>query len=130
MAEIDLNRETIRFLIERVREFQTRDDIDFDDEPDVDEDDWSGEVAVNVATDPYYQELKTTIEDLEPDQQVTLVAVMWVGRGDFSASEWGDALSEARRNWNEHTAAYLLGTPMLSDYLAEGVEQLELEEAA
>jgi len=130
MAEIDLNRETIRFLIERVREFQTRDDIDFDDEPDVDEDDWSGEVAVNVATDPYYQELKTTIEDLEPDQQVTLVAVMWVGRGDFAGSEWGDALSEARRNWNEHTAAYLLGTPMLSDYLAEGVEQLELEEAA
>ena len=130
MAEIDLNRETIRFLIERVREFQTRDDIDFDDEPDVDEDDWSGEVAVNVATDPYYQELKTTIEDLEPDQQITLVAVMWVGRGDFSASEWDDALSEARRNWNEHTAAYLLGTPMLSDYLAEGVEQLELEEAA
>ena len=130
MAEIDLNRETIRFLIERVREFQTRDDIDFDDEPDVNQDDWSGEVAVNVAADPYYQELKTTIEDLEPDQQVTLVAVMWVGRGDFAASEWGDALSEARRNWNEHTAAYLLGTPMLSDYLAEGVEQLELEEAA
>jgi len=130
MAEIDLNRETIRFLIERVREFQTRDDIDFDDEPDVDEDDWSGEVTVNVATDPYYQELKTTIEDLEPDQQVTLVAVMWVGRGDFAASEWGDALSEARRHWNEPTAAYLLGTPMLSDSLAEGVEQLELEEAA
>lgn len=130
MAEIDLNRETIRFLIDRVREFQTRDDIDFDDEPDVDEDDWSGEMSDSFAEDPYYQELKTTIEDLEPDQQITLVAVMWVGRGDYSPSEWDDALREARRNWNEHTAAYLLGTPMLSDYLAEGVEQLEFEEAA
>ena len=127
MAEIDLNRETIRFLIERVREFQTRDDIDFDDEPDVDEDDWSGEVAVNVATDPYYQELKTTIEDLEPDQQVTLVAVMWVGRGDYSLDEWDEALQFAEETWTENTAEYLVGTPLLADYLAEGLQQFETD---
>ena len=65
MAEIELNRETIQFLIDRAREFHTRDDVSFDEEPDIDDDDWSQQVA-SFVSDPYYQEIKTTIEDLEP----------------------------------------------------------------
>lgn len=124
MAEIDLNRETIQFLIDRAREFHTRDDVTFDEEPEIDDDDWSQQVA-SFVSDPYYQEIKTTIEDLEPDQQVTLVALMWIGRGDFSLDELDDALKEAEDNWNPATADYLIGTPMLSDYLAEAIDQLE-----
>jgi len=124
MAEIELNRETIQFLIDRAREFHTRDDVSFDEEPDIDDDDWSQQVA-SFVSDPYYQEIKTTIEDLEPDQQVTLVALMWIGRGDFSMDELNDALKEAEDNWNPNTADYLIGTPMLSDYLAEAIDQLE-----
>jgi hypothetical protein len=124
MAEIDLNRETIQFLIDRAREFHTRDDVTFDEEPEIDDDDWSQQVA-SFASDPYFQEIKTTIEDLEPDQQMTLVALMWVGRGDFSESEWNDALKEAEDNWSPNTAEYLIGTPMLSDYLAEALDQLD-----
>ena len=59
---------------------------------------------------------------------MTLVALMWVGRGDFSMDEWDDAFKEAEQNWNENTAEYLLGTPMLSDYLAEAIDQLEFAE--
>ena len=124
MAEIELNRETIQFLIDRAREFHTRDDVSFDEEPDIDDDDWSQQVA-SFVSDPYYQEIKTKIEDLEPDQQVTLVALMWIGRGDFSMDELNDALKEAEDNWNPNTADYLIGTPMLSDYLAEAIDQLE-----
>ena len=128
MAEIELNRETVQFLIDRAREFHTRDDVSFDEEPEVDDDDWSQQFAASFAADPYYQEIKTTVEDLEPDQQMTLVALMWVGRGDFSIDEWDDALKEAEENWNENTADYLIGTPMLSDYLAEAIDQLESQE--
>lgn len=127
MAEIDLNRETIQFLIDRTREFHTRDDVEFDEEPDVADDDWSDQVAASYAADPYYQELKTAIEDLEPDQQITLVALMWVGRGDFSADEWEEALLEAEDNWTPNTADYLIGTAMLPDYLAEALDQLDNE---
>jgi hypothetical protein len=87
-------------------------------------------VSTSFASDPYYQEIKTTVEDLEPDQQMTLVALMWVGRGDFSMDEWDDALKEAEENWNENTADYLIGTPMLSDYLAEAIDQLESQESS
>jgi hypothetical protein len=130
MAEIELNRETVQFLIDRAREFHTRDDVTFDEEPEIDDDDWSQQVSTSFASDPYYQEIKTTVEDLEPDQQMTLVALMWVGRGDFSMDEWDDALKEAEENWNENTADYLIGTPLLSDYLAEAIDQLESQESS
>ncbi len=52
-----------------------------------------------------------------------MVALMWVGRGDYALEEWDDALSQARDSWNKRTADYLIGTPMLADYLAEGLDQ-------
>ena len=125
MAEIELSREIIQILIDRTREFHTRDDVSFEAEPEIDDDDWSQSVSTSFASDPYYQEIKTTIDDLEPDQQMTLVALMWVGRGDFAMSELDEAMKEAEDNWNPNTADYLIGTPMLSDYLAEALDQLD-----
>jgi hypothetical protein len=63
---------------------------------------------------------------LDTDQQITLVALMWLGRGDFSAEEWKAALLEATRSWNTRTSEYLTGTPMVADYLEEGLQQLEI----
>ena len=37
------------------------------------------------------------------------------------AAEWKDAIAEARRAHNKRTAEYLLGLPMLGDYLEEGL---------
>ena len=128
MAEFELNRDTVQFIIEKIREFQTRDDVNFDEEPDTESEDWSLKVSSNYGDDTYFQELKTTIEDLEPDQQISLVALMWLGRGDFSLDEWDVALNHAQENWNARTADYLIGTAMLADYLAEGLEQFDSEE--
>ena len=49
---------------------------------------------------------------------------MWLGRGDYTVDEWERALTDARASWNERTADYLLGTPLLADYLADGLDQL------
>ncbi|NNC64762.1 MAG: DUF3775 domain-containing protein, partial [Gammaproteobacteria bacterium] len=73
---------------------------------------------------PSYQEVNTTVDDLEPDQQVTLVALMWLGRGDYAVEEWDSAIENAKDSWNERTAEYLLGTPLVADYLAEGLDGL------
>ncbi|UCH53870.1 MAG: DUF3775 domain-containing protein, partial [Pseudomonadota bacterium] len=74
--------------------------------------------------DSTFAELTAEINDLEPDQQVTLVALMWLGRGDFDAEEWEDALAQARDQWKPNTAEYLLTTPLVADYLDEGLAQL------
>lgn len=125
MAELELNRDTVQFIIDTAREFHTRDDVSFPEEPEAASEDWSQQVSSDYGGDTYYQELKTTIDDLEPDQQMSLVALMWLGRGDFSLDDWEEACQHAEDSWNEHTADYLIGTPLLADYLSEALDQLE-----
>ena len=125
MAELELNRDTIQFIIDKAHEFHARDDVTFPDEPQAVDEVWVKQVATDFGDDPYYQELKSTIEDLEPDQQVSLVSLMWLGRGDYSLDEWDEAIEYAEDTWTEHTADYLIGTSLLADYLEEGLEQFE-----
>jgi hypothetical protein len=121
---LEVNPETIRFLIDRAQEFQIQDETSMPEDVVVQDDDWLNQVRELHGDDPVYQEIKTTIEDLEPDQQMSLVALMWVGRGDFDADEWDAAFEQARESWNERTAEYLIGTPLLADYLAEGLDAM------
>jgi hypothetical protein len=107
---LDLNPETVRFIIDKAHQFQMLGQGDSGDRPD--------------GWDPSYAELKATIDDLEPDQQISLVGLMWLGRGDYGPSEWERALSDARERWNVRAAEYLIGTPLLADYLADGLDQL------
>lgn len=123
----DLNTETVEQIIERAHEYQTRDAAQLpedDEEASLDE---LAEEAYHDVADPVYLELKSAIDDLEPDQQVSLVALMWVGRGDYTPDEWEGALERAGESWNERTAEYLIRTPLLADYLNEGL-QLMLDE--
>ncbi|MGB5627074.1 MAG: DUF3775 domain-containing protein [Woeseiaceae bacterium] len=125
MTEIELNRDTVQFIIDKAHQFHARDDVTFPEEPEVADEFWSGQVTADFGGDPFYQELKTTIDDLEPDQQISLVALMWLGRGDFSITEWSEALQNAGESWNDHTADYLIGTSLLADYLLEALQQVE-----
>ena len=128
MAELELNRDTVQFIIDKAHEFHSREEVTFPDEPESADEDWLQQVSTDYSGDPYYQELKNTIEDLEPDQQIMLVSLMWVGRGDYSIDEWDDALKFAEETWTDHTADYLIGTSLLADYLGEGVELFATEE--
>lgn len=130
MPSLDLNPDIVRFVIDKVHEFHSREDVTFPDEDEVEavDEDWTEQFATDFAGDPYYQELTTAIDDLEPDQQMTLVALMWVGRGDYSLAEWEEALAFAEETWTEHTAEYLVGTPLLADFLAEGLQEFETED--
>ncbi len=73
--------------------------------------------------DPIYDEVSAFIGSLNEEEQINLVALTWLGRGDFTVEEWQDALQEARAARSDHTASYLLGIPLLSDYLEEGLSQ-------
>ena len=79
------------------------------------------EVLAEIKDDPVYEELKTFIDGLDVDDQCDLVALTWVGRGDFTAAEWPRALELARGQHTARTAEYLLGTPTLADLLEEGL---------
>ncbi|CAG1015057.1 MAG: DUF3775 domain-containing protein [Rhizobiaceae bacterium] len=70
------------------------------------------------------EELRELIDDLNVDESAELVALAWLGRGDFEAAEWQEGVEQARQRGNKRTSSYLLGMPMLADYLEAGLEAL------
>lgn len=67
--------------------------------------------------------LEEQITALNEDEQAALIALAWIGRGDYEAEDWEEALRLAReRNERGDAAAYLTGMEMLGDLLSEGLE--------
>lgn len=77
--------------------------------------------AEEFAADSAYQELKSIINGMNVSERSELVALMWLGRGTYVKSEWKNAVLEAREASNDHTAEYMMGAPLLPDYLTEGL---------
>ena len=71
-------------------------------------------------------ELAEMISGLNEDEQIELVALAWLGRGSYAVEEWADAVSEATRAHNDRTAQYLMGMPLLADYLEEGLASFDV----
>ena len=117
---LEVNPDTVRSIVNRIRMFQVKEGATIPDPAD----DWPQQILADLGDDPVVAEVRTAINDLEPDQQVELVALMWVGRGDFGVDEWEAARKQARESWTERTADYLMGTPLAADFLDEGLDQL------
>ncbi|SFR55861.1 Protein of unknown function [Yoonia tamlensis] len=67
------------------------------------------------------------VNRLALDEQIALVAVFWIGRGSFDASELQEALRTANEEATTPTADYLKGSPHLADHLESGMEALGLD---
>lgn len=80
------------------------------------------------AMDSAYNDLKAAIENLNEEERYALVALMWTGRGTYNPDEFENAMNDARAADNDHTAEYLIDTPLLPDYLEEGVIQMSDED--
>ena len=92
------------------------------EEGDADED--PSAILEDFASDPTLAEFAGFIDALNDDEQANLVALAWIGRGTFEAEELEEAVETARAEKVNSTASYLLGLPLLSDYLEEGLEKL------
>ena len=121
---LEINPDTVRYIINMAREFHVQEQASIPEDPMNPSGDWAMQVLASQEGDSTQDELRIAIQDLEPDQQVQLVALMWLGRGSFSVEEWEAALKEAGDNWNTNTAGYLIGTPLVADYLEEGLNQI------
>ncbi len=130
MADIPVRPEiavdTVCRIIVRAREFDVKDAPTDEDEGSNATDDGFIDVLESNKDDPVFMELKATIDSLDVDAQCDLVALAWVGRGDYGPEEWAEARALARQQHNGRTAAYLLGMPLLGDYLEEGLAEFAL----
>jgi hypothetical protein len=119
--ELDLPLDMVTFIILKAREFDVKvadDDPDSGSNP---ADDGQTDVLIDKSDDPVCEELVGAIRGLRDDQQIRLVALAWLGRGTFDIDEWSEALATAREEHNGRTAEYLLGLPLLGDYLEDGL---------
>jgi hypothetical protein len=74
--------------------------------------------------DPVVQEIAAAIFAMSQDEQIDLVTMAWLDRGDGSIEDWDGLRAEATRAHNKRTASYLLGMPLLADYLDEALSEL------
>ena len=81
-------------------------------------------ILKSFSDDATADELKGFIRDLNEDEQASLVALAWIGRGSFGPEELDEALSTARSERANRTEDYLLGMPLLPDYLEEALDRL------
>jgi len=121
---LTISPEKVCFIIIKAREFDAKDEVTEPDPGSNPLDDKDVAVLEDHEDDPVVEELTSFVNCLSEDEQIDLVALTWLGREDYSASDWSTVRDEAARAHNERTADYLLGTPLVGDYLEEGLSML------
>ncbi len=121
---LTISPEKVCFIIVKAREFDAKDALTEPDPASNPADDMEAAVLEEHEDDPVVEEISSLIDSLSEDEQVDLVALTWLGRDDYSAADWPTIRAEAARAHNDRTASYLLGIPLLSDFLEEGLSML------
>jgi hypothetical protein len=123
MPTLAISAEDVGFLIVKAREFDVKEANSDPDSGSNATDDNMIDVLEDNSSDPVASEIAGFINALSEEEQIDLVALMRLGRGDGTIEEWDDLRREAadERERNRHAARYLLGQPLLGDYLADGL---------
>ena len=121
---LTISPEKVCFIIIKAREFDVKDAVTDPDPGSNPSDDKDAAVLEDHSDDPVVEELTSLINSLSVDEQVDLVTLAWLGRDDYTADDWAAVREEAAAAHNRRTASYLLGMPLLGDFLEEGLSML------
>lgn len=121
---LTISPEKVCFVIIKAREFDVKDAVTEPDPGSNPSDDNDAAILEDHEDDPVVEELTSFINSLSEDEQIDLVALTWLGRDDYTASDWDSVRGEAARAHNERTVEYLLGIPQVSDFFEEGLSML------
>ena len=119
--ELAISPEKVCYIVIKAREFDAKDVVTDPDDSSNATDDGMLSVLEDHKDDPVVQEISAAIFGMTEDEQIDLVTLAWIGRGDGTIEDWNELRAEATRAHNKRTAAYLLGMPLLPDYLEEGL---------
>ena len=123
MPELSISSEKVCFLIVKAREFDVQDvDTELEDGANA-SDDHMIDVLEENADNPVEQEVRIFVAEMDEDEKADLVGLLRLGRGDGTMEDWQAMRAEGMREHAGNVAAYLLGEPLLGDYLEEGLSQ-------
>jgi Protein of unknown function (DUF3775) len=123
VPDLSISAEKLCFIIAKAREFDAKDVVTDPDDSSNPTDDGMVSVLEDHKDDPVVQEIAALVHSMSVDEEVDLVTLAWLGRGDGTLDDWDDLRAEAARAHNRRTVSYLLGMPLLADYLQEALSQ-------
>jgi hypothetical protein len=124
--ELSIRPDDAFFILMKAREFDEKTPQSDPDSGSNPTDDSALDVIEDDPDDAVQDELIAAIDSLNDDAQLDLVALIWIGRGDFLLSEWNEARAAAKDIGRERMPRYVCGMPLVSDFLDEGLSQLGL----
>ena len=124
MADLTISPETVCYVIVKAREFDVKVDPTDPDSGSNPTDDQEVDILEDLADDPTFEEVSNALAALNEDETLDLVALTWIGRGDYTSEDWDEAREQAREIPLKDRPRYLLGTPLLGDFLEDGLSEL------
>ena len=121
---LEIPPDKLAFIVEKAREFDAEVAPDALESGSDAADDMEVGILEDSPDNPSRHELRSFLKDLNDDEICEVLALVWIGRGDYTAKEWRDARAEARETHNRRAVAYLLETPNFGDLLEEGMSAL------
>jgi hypothetical protein len=116
----EINPAKVCFIIELAREYQSG-DVGVEADASNPSDDQERIMLTDASDRPIRRELVEYLKDLDVDESAALVALAWIGRGDFEAKEWKAAVAQASERAVGPTWRYLLEMQLLPDYLEDAL---------
>jgi hypothetical protein len=66
------------------------------------------------------------IAGLNVEEQTDLLALIWLGRGDYDIDEWDDAVAEAEARIAARDPDYMIGDAALPEYLGDALNAFDM----
>jgi hypothetical protein len=127
MPEMTVSPEKVAFLIEKTRQFDVKEGATDPDSGSNATDDNMIDVLEDNGSDPVEQEITAFVKALTEDEQLDVIALMRLGRGDAEIEEWSRLRKEISDTREMTTTRVLLDEPLVSDYLAEGLNAFGID---
>lgn len=121
---LTIGPDKVCYLIIKVREFDVKMEPEVPDPGDNPVDNANREILFDYPDDPTVDEIRAFLEGLNEDESAEILALVWLGRGDYVVGEWETIVSTALEDVDNRRPEALLGNPLLGDYLEEGLSQL------
>jgi len=130
--DLTISPDTVRDIASKARAVSAGMNADYEDgaEHEVELDDRGHEthshdgLAEEETEDLRDREMRGIIRELNEDERAELIALMWIGRGDYDASQFSEAVAEAKSRNDIKPARYLLNRPMLGEWLEDGLQAI------
>ncbi len=126
MPTLRISTEKVCYVVIKAREFDVKVAPEWMDTGSNPTYDGMTRVLEDYRDDPTLAELSSYLRNLNQDELEDLIALMLLGRGDYSLDEWEDLMSAAAELREEHPVRYLIGIPLLGDYLEDGLDEFGL----